>query len=315
MRRVSRRAAFKVIAAVAVAQGPPRAFGQSAQPFWIQDFTVRLGELEKSAEAVGVSAKGGVRAPIPRLTTGNAYIEGFPRLVDLIDRAGDEHAQLSDEASELLSELHIRERLNKAESQERPGTRAPRPRLQALQDEYLRRFAKCAARPEYAKLASWYVETIRRHESRYAKLSEQVSVPWYFIAIVHALEASLNFRAHLHNGDYPLTQRTRNVPKDRPVDWLPPSDWESSAVDALTLEGFTGKTDWTLSDMLYRWEAYNGFGYRSRATPSPYLWSFSDQYSRGKFTADGKFDPTASSKQCGAAVILKSLVNAKIVSF
>jgi lysozyme family protein len=313
MKGVSRRAALRVMAVLATGQIWGRAFAQSAQPPWVEELSVRLRDLERSADAAGVLPKGATRAGIPRLTTSNAYVEGLPRLVDIIDRAGNEHAELGDQAAELLSTLHARERFGKAEMPGRPGTRAPTPRLDALKEEYLRRFAECTIRPEYARLVSWYVQTIRSHETRYAKLSERVSVPWYFIAIIHGLEASFNFRAHLHNGDYPLTQRTRNVPKDRPIEWIPPSDWESSAVDALTLEGFTGQTDWDLANMLYRWETYNGFGYRSRAIPTPYLWSFSNQYSRGKFTGDGKFDSTASSKQCGAAAMLKGLMNANMV--
>jgi lysozyme family protein len=44
--------------------------------------------------------------------------------------------------------------------------------------------------------------------------------------------------------------------------------------------------------------------------PTPYLWSFSNHYERGKFVADGKFSSTARSQQCGAAVMLKLLAEA-----
>jgi lysozyme family protein len=59
--------------------------------------------------------------------------------------------------------------------------------------------------------------------------------------------------------------------------------------------------------MLYRLEAYNGFGYRRKGVPSPYLWSFCNLYERGKYVADGQYDPNAVSKQCGAGVMLKKL--------
>ena len=135
-------------------------------------------------------------------------------------------------------------------------------------------------------------------------------MPWYFIAVTHGLEASFNFRAHLHNGDFPLSSRTRQVPAGRPTKWLPPSDWESSARDAQRLLGFTGQKDWSLERTLYRLEAYNGFGYRSYGVPTPYLWSFSNHYDRGKYVADGKFSYTARSQQCGASVMLKMLAEA-----
>jgi lysozyme family protein len=135
-------------------------------------------------------------------------------------------------------------------------------------------------------------------------------VPWHFIGVIHGLEASFNFRAHLHNGDFPLSRRTRQVPSGRPRVWLPPDDWASSAKDALALLGFTGQTDWSLSRTLYRLEAYNGLGYRSYGVPSPYLWSFSNHYARGKFVSDGKWNANARSQQCGAAVMLKLLHDA-----
>jgi lysozyme family protein len=116
---------------------------------------------------------------------------------------------------------------------------------------------------------------------------------------------------HLHNGDTPLTRRTRNAPANRPEVWLPPADWESSAKDALTHDGFLGQTDWTLEAMLYRWEGYNGWGYRQAGRPpTPYLWSFSNHYTRGKYASDGRYDSQLRSQQCGAAVMLKELLRA-----
>ena len=99
-----------------------------------------------------------------------------------------------------------------------------------------------------------------------------------------------------------------------PQVWLPPSDWESSAVDALRLLGFAGASDWSLPRTLYRLEAYNGFGYRRIGRITPYLWSFSSHYDRGKFVADGRYDARARSQQCGAAVMLKLLADAGEIS-
>jgi hypothetical protein len=55
-------------------------------------------------------------------------------------------------------------------------------------------------------------------------------------------------------------------------------------------------------------------GYRTGAgqatTPprrSPYLWSMTNHYIRGKYVSDGRFDPVAVSAQAGVASILKIL--------
>lgn len=179
-----------------------------------------------------------------------------------------------------------------------------------LRDEYGRLYRKLVVRPERMETAQWHLAMIRKSKARYENVGKQTGVPWYFIAVTHGLEASFNFRAHLHNGDFPLSSRTRQVPAGRPSTWLPPSDWESSAKDALRLLGFTGQKDWSLTRTLYRLEAYNGFGYRGQGVPTPYLWSFSNQYDRGKYVADGKFSAAARSQQCGAAVMLKMLAEA-----
>ena len=60
--------------------------------------------------------------------------------------------------------------------------------------------------------------------------------------------------------------------------------------------------------MLFRFEKYNGFGYRSHGIASPYLWSYSNQYTKGKYVRDGKWDANAVSLQCGAALLVKELV-------
>jgi lysozyme family protein len=183
-------------------------------------------------------------------------------------------------------------------------------RYPELREEYLGLFATATLRDERAETARWYLTMMRQSRARYEAVQRRTGVPWYFIGATHGLEASFNFRAHFHNGDFPLSARTRQVPAGRPTTWLPPSDWESSAIDALRLMGFTGQSDWSLARTLYRMEAFNGFGYRSRGVPTPYLWSFSSHYDRGKFVADGRWNPQARSQQCGTAVMLKLLVDA-----
>lgn len=179
-----------------------------------------------------------------------------------------------------------------------------------LKPEYARLFRSATIRQEYGENTEWHLAMMQKSKARYQSVSDDTAVPWYFIAVCHALESSFNFRAHLHNGDFPLSARTRQVPAGRPTKWLPPSDWESSARDALRLLGFAGQKDWTLERTLYRLEAYNGFGYRPYGIASPYLWSFSNHYERGKYIADRKWSATAKSQQCGAAVMLKLLTDA-----
>jgi lysozyme family protein len=188
-------------------------------------------------------------------------------------------------------------------------TNASSTRFEDLRDGYLALYRSCVVRPEWAGHVAWHRKKLLQYRPRYEPVAAATGAPWWFIGIVHALEGSFNFATHLHNGD-PLTARTVRVPKDRPPVWGPPNDWESSAVDAITIEGYAGQADWSLARALYRFESYNGFGSRAKGINTPYLWSFSNHYAKGKFVADHVYDSEAVSKQCGAAVMLQALIKA-----
>ncbi len=76
------------------------------------------------------------------------------------------------------------------------------------------------------------------------------------------------------------------------------------------MHGLSADTDWGLASLLYELERYNGLGYRLHhpEVRSPYLWSFSTHYSSGKYVTDGRWSHSARSAQCGAATLLRRLV-------
>lgn len=140
------------------------------------------------------------------------------------------------------------------------------------------------------------------------------TVPWYFLACVHYMECSFSFKKHLHNGD-PLTGYTVHVPAHRPkVGHPPPFNFEESAVDAIKLMKYDQVTNWSLPYILLKLEGYNGFGYNRKGIRSPYLWSFSNHYTKGKYVKDGVYDADAVSTQLGAAVILKRMEQRALIS-
>jgi lysozyme family protein len=170
-------------------------------------------------------------------------------------------------------------------------------------------YESCLTRPNRKAAVKGLAKKITANRKRYEKVGKAVGVPWYVVGIIHSLEASCNFTRHLHNGD-PLTARTTHVPAGRPKTGKPPFTWEQSAIDALRLRGLGAWKDWSVPGTLYQLEGYNGFGYRDHHpnVPSPYLWSFSNHYTRGKYVADGRFSATAVSQQVCAAPLLKQLV-------
>jgi lysozyme family protein len=152
------------------------------------------------------------------------------------------------------------------------------------------------------------VRALLASEGRYRAVAAASGMPWQVVAVVHSLEGGGRFDRHLHNGD-PLAARTVHVPAGRPVAGSPPFTWEESAADALALSKLAAWTDWSLPGTLYRLEQYNGWGYRTHhpEVSTPYLWSFTSRYSRGKYAADGHFDGALVSQQCGAAALLLGL--------
>ena len=177
---------------------------------------------------------------------------------------------------------------------------SPRSRLARL-------YAECEVRSDHVgEIDRLYVERILDHRETYRAVGAELGIPWWFVGIIHGLESSFDFGCHLHNGD-PLTGRTVRVPRGRPEAGEPPFTWHESAVDALRGQGLAGRGDWSLGAALDRLERYNGLGYRKHGRPSPYLWSYSGHYEKGKYVADGQFDPEAVSGQCGGATLIRRL--------
>jgi lysozyme family protein len=148
---------------------------------------------------------------------------------------------------------------------------------------------------------------IRANQSRYEAASAKTGVPWDVIAVIHYRESSCSFVGVLHNGERIIGtgRKTTLVPKGRG----PFATWEDATFDALmNCAPYAGKnTDWSLGSTLDLLEGYNGLGYRKRGLPSPYLWAGTDQYTSGKYVADGKFDPNFVDQQLGAAALLIAL--------
>ena len=109
----------------------------------------------------------------------------------------------------------------------------------ALRADYQRLFDQCQINAAKAPFIEQTIQKIINNKPRYQAVSALSGAPWYVIAVIHLLEASLNFNSHLHNGD-PLTARTVQVPAGHPKKGNPPFTWEESALDALA--SHTGKS-------------------------------------------------------------------------
>ncbi len=184
----------------------------------------------------------------------------------------------------------------------------------SLETEYLQFFLSADWRSaDDQRAAKKFARAAAENKPLYEAVVTGSTIPWWFVAGIHLLESTFNFGTHLHNGD-PLSRRTFRVPASRPEVGNPPFNWADSAHDAMEMKGYLSNANWSLARVLHRWEAYNGFGYRSRNVPTPYLWSFTTVYKRGKFVGDGVYNTNAVSQQCGAAAFLKALIETGAVA-
>ncbi|HEX4407490.1 MAG TPA: hypothetical protein VH206_01840 [Xanthobacteraceae bacterium] len=153
--------------------------------------------------------------------------------------------------------------------------------------------------PTLDKVAKRLVDPAAK--SRYQTVSAKTKVPWSIIAVIHEREASQSWKANLAQGD-PWNKVSIHVPAGRG----PFKSWEDAAIDALTnCEPHAAAwKDWSSGGALTLLEEYNGLGYAARERPSPYVWASTDQYAKGKFVADGHYDPNVVDHQLGCAALL-----------
>lgn len=138
----------------------------------------------------------------------------------------------------------------------------------------------------------------------YQVVESQTTVPWFAVAVIHERESSQSWAASLAQGD-PWNQISVHVPRGIG----PFSSWTAAAIYALTsCAPFAAKwTDWSIGGLLTLLEEYNGLGYAARGVPSPYVWASTNQYVKGKYIADGHYDPDVVDTQIGCAALLWSM--------
>jgi len=141
-----------------------------------------------------------------------------------------------------------------------------------------------------------------RYPPRYRAVSAATGVPVILLATLHNRESDANFNTYLGNGE-PLNRVTRLVPKGRG----PFPSWEAGAKDALHIDRLDEVKDWSWAKALYYGELWNGFGPRNHGIYTGYLWAGTNHYTRGKYVADGVWDPGHVDEQLGIVPLMKRL--------
>lgn len=148
------------------------------------------------------------------------------------------------------------------------------------------------------KVASKLCRGIFADYARYQIVGKALEFHPAFVGAIHYLEANRNWKCNLHNGER-WDRVTRLVPRGKgPFD-----SWEEAAIDAL-IELKRDMKYGSLEEYLLIAEKHNGLGYLYKNNASPYIFSGTNRWLKGKFVADGSYDPDATTGQVGLATIL-----------
>jgi lysozyme family protein len=136
-------------------------------------------------------------------------------------------------------------------------------------------------------------------------------VPVVVLAALHWRESSADFRTNLAQGD-PLDRPSVHVPRGRPklrAGMSFPVSWEYAAIDAIEFDHLNdASATWSLPYACWKGEAWNGFGPRNHGIHTGYLWAGTNHYVRGKYVADGRWDPGHVDRQLGMVPIMLRMI-------
>lgn len=183
----------------------------------------------------------------------------------------------------------------------------------SLLAENTKRWERMKVKPSFWPAAQKFAKRALSHKAEYVAISETIKnqtgkyVPWWFIPLVHERECIRgvdNWTCNIGQGT-PFNQKSHIKPYNGPF-----HSFREAAIAALVNEAphAANNTNWSGGGTMTIAEAYNGMGYAKKGLPSPYVWSGTDQYVKGKYIRDGVFDPNKVDTQLGVAISLKAMM-------
>lgn len=169
--------------------------------------------------------------------------------------------------------------------------------------------------------ANSFVNNFNSNKDKYSAVSanlrqQGINMSPEQVAALHWREASGSFTKSIANGQRLGT----NIRKDGRLGQGSGADafsnttnWVQNATEVLAYKvnekkNFTNTTDFSKQGSFYKFaEAYNGLGYQKRGQPSPYVYAGTSGYQKGKFVADGKYNPNYVDQQLGVAAMTQLL--------
>lgn len=185
-----------------------------------------------------------------------------------------------------------------------------------LESEYARYLSIMRVRPECERLVDLVARRLTKPSvlANYADVEHDTGIPQVVQAAICEREDGSDFTKNPGQGD-PLTEPSIHVPRGRPPLGAPPNDhfpvsWKFAAIDAFTVCDQLNviSAPWSMPYACWKWEGYNGFAYRARGLPSPYVFGGTNIQRPGKYVRDHVFDPTVTDSQIGCAPIAMKMI-------
>lgn len=254
------------------------------------------------------------RAPVSDAVTRRVSPEGVSEARRSIDAPASLRAPV-DGARGPAGTLPARDLVNpganpgSTETRPRPTGRAGRtPAALEAKHQQPANDARTRLSPTQQRDMTRFQQNYQANRSRYEEVARRTNMPPEMVAAIHWRESNGNFDTYLHQGD-PLGRRAVNHPRNIPVF----HNWEDGATHALHQKRATqealgiNRTTTDPARLAAYAETYNGLGYHGRGVPSPYVYAGTDQYQRGKFTSDGRYDARHVDQQLGIIPMLRAI--------
>jgi lysozyme family protein len=254
--------------------------------------------------------------PIARMVLFSMAISN-PARADACGPEGDGAPSAATDANQVLANIEAAEPTTRSaepaptQAASNPETVTHRPasgKKRKVYDANVKRVENAKLKPTAAQnndLKAFY-KNWEKNRARYQTVAAKTGIPAELIAALHFRESSGNFGTYLHQGDK-LGKPAVHVPEDIPLFHT----WEPAAEHALKMKSSL-KTNLNLTEnttdlaaLATYAEYYNGLGYYNRGKPSPYVWSGTDQYNRGKYTSDGNYSRLVKDKQLGVIAMVR----------
>lgn len=140
---------------------------------------------------------------------------------------------------------------------------------------------------------------------QYAAVQKALGIPIVVQAAICERESGADFSKSPAQGD-PWNRVSKNVPRGKG----PYPSWYAAAFDSFhNIDHLDDNSaQWEMPYAMWKWEGYNGFGYRSHRIRSPYLVGGTNLQQDGKYDSDGHFNAGMKDTQIGTVPVALRMI-------